>query len=156
MRLDQYCFYATHDWQADAIKTMLGLHAAPWVNDHVEMLTKLPDGAWYDGAADLQFCEALGPQVEIMRWVKGPHWNILRDTEKYFMAHIGMHLDDDEDWPSMAGGTLLQENKTISHSGAAFNDPASPQYGRRYHYRIYLMPQSEHLYVKLIKRVHRA
>jgi hypothetical protein len=155
MKLDQLCFYATHDWQAEEIKIMLGLQNAPWVQDIVTMRSRFPPAdEWEMSIAELNFCEALGPQVEIMRFTQGLHWNMDRDADNYFIGHIGLHIADGEDWPAMTGGELMQETRTIAHTAPAFNDPNSKQFGRRYHYRIYNMPRSDNIYIKLIKRIH--
>ena len=160
MKLDQIAFYAEREEQKHEIKTMLGLQNASWVQDRVTLLSRFPSEneiVWHEGIAELNFCEALGPQVEIMHFLQGPHWNFTRDTVgKYFLGHLGLHVQGDHDfWPPMIGAVLVQESKTIAHTAPAFNDPGSPQFGRRYHYRIYQMPGGMELYLKLIKRINR-
>jgi len=157
MKLDQLCFYCNEPWQAEAVKRMFGLTDEPWVQDTVEMLTRIPPREdWHESIAELNFCESLGMQLEIMRFTQGPHWSMGNNRGSIYIAHIGMHLNEGEAWPEIGMGTLVQESKTISHSAAAFHDKTSPQYGRRYHYRIHRMPYSGgNVFIKLIKRVHR-
>lgn len=155
MKLDQLCFYAAYEWQSDEIKTMLSLNSMEWVQDTVTMLNRFPPSEdWQVAVAELNFCDTLGPQVEIMRYLQGPHWNVHRDKSNYFIGHIGLHLADDDEWPPMTGGMLVQETRTIGHTAPPFNDPNSPQFMRRYHYRIYRMPRGENIHIKLIRRMH--
>jgi hypothetical protein len=157
MKLDQLCFYAEYHWQSEEIKSVLGLQHASWIVDNVTMQNRFPEynpDEWYESIAELQFCENLGIQFEIMRFTQGPHYNAFRDKQKYFIGHIGLHLEENTDWPPMTGAVLMQESKTIAHTAPAFHDPKSSQYGRRYNYRIYKMPHSDDIFIKLIKRIH--
>lgn len=152
MRLDQLCFYCGEDWQITVVKDMFGLQS-PWIEDNVRMLTRIPpDNNWSESEAKLMFNERLGLQLEIMQWVAGPAWVHPYTGNSIFISHIGLHLDTDEDWPDMP--ELVQESKTISHTASAFHDTSSPQYGRRYHYRIHRLPYSGNVYLKLIRRLH--
>jgi hypothetical protein len=157
MKLDQVCFYAEHAWQSKEIKTVFGLQDAPWIKDLVTMQSRMPHydpDTWHESIAELQFCESLGMQFEIMRFVTGPHFNAYRSKQHYFIGHIGLHLEDNADWPAMPGAILMQESQTVAHTAPAFHDPASAQYGRRYYYRIYKLPHSDDIFIKLIKRIH--
>jgi len=159
MKLNQICFYAPTEFHSDKIKILFGLQGAPWIYDTVEMLSRLPPGeAWHESIAELQFCETLGMQFEIMRFTKGMHWNLNNkaiDNGAFFLAHIGIHLDDGADWPYLdARVRLVQESKTISHTAEAFHEKTSPQYGRRYWYKIYEFAPG--VYIKYIRRINRA
>jgi hypothetical protein len=148
MKLDQICLYAKHNWQIQRIKEQFGLLDAFWIVDKVEMLNRLPPSdEWHAAIAELNFCEKLGIQFEIMRFTQGPHWHMFND-ESIFISHIGLHV---EDWPVVPHALLVQETRTLHHSAPAFHNIKSSQYGRRYEYQIYeIAPLT---YIKLIKRI---
>lgn len=138
------------------IKGMLGLHNAEWIKDTVrsEVTVRQSDGSYVQGinTAELEFCMAMGgKQFELIKYVGGPNWittarNFLDESRLPFVAHIGFHLDEGEDWPPMdSTAELVQEAKTFEHSNPEVNKA-----GRRYHYRIFRVG---YVYMKFIKRL---
>jgi hypothetical protein len=145
--LNQIAFYAPTDARANQIKRQFGLQSAKWIHDTVRCRSMLyPEKKYVEQIAELQFCDALGMQFEILRFTHGDHWCSKRANGNTFIAHIGIHLELNDEWPAIAG-RLVQETWTVSHS-----NPLIPT-NRMYHYRIYQMAPD--VYVKYIKREER-
>lgn len=161
MKCDQIAFYAATQQQSDAIKAHFGLTHAEWVQDTVTARS-IVNGVDGINKAELQFNYSLGIELEILRYIEGMSWhhaNPLASSaftrgllKAPFISHVGIHLDDGEPFPEMAGCRLVQETFTLEHTGKYLTDPASPGFGRKYHYRIFeLSPGS---YIKYIARIH--
>jgi hypothetical protein len=154
MRLDQIAYYCTTEAEADEIKVDLKLNKAAWITDLVTGQSKVVNGTEVKNGinvAELSFCYALGIELEIIRYIAGPHWHP-QPIGRKSISHIGIHLDDGEAFPLMPHSRLVQETHTISHTSAYLTDPKSPGYKRKYHYRIHeLGPGS---YVKYIRRIY--
>lgn len=158
MRLDQTAFYASTNEQAEQIKSQFGLADAEWIKDTVHARS-IVWGAECENVAELQFNYSLGGhELEILRYVSGPNWHdpkalLYRQGFKVpFISHVGLHLDDGEEFPAMEHCKLVQETFTISHTAKYLTAPDSPAAGRLYHYRIFeLSPGS---YIKYIRRIH--
>ncbi len=160
MKIDQCAFYATTDDQADQIKAQFGLTDAVWIKDTVTARS-IVNGVDDQNVANLEFNYDLGIEFEILRYVDGKHWHL--DNPAYgpkpegsvippFISHVGIHLDDGEEFPAMEHCKLVQETFTISHTAKYLTSPASPAAGRLYHYRIFEMSPGS--YIKYIRRIH--
>lgn len=154
MNMNQVAIAYTTDGQRDAIKAMLGLTDAPWVKDIVYADVTVMDrnGGYSQGqnVAELEFCMAMGgQQFELIRYLEGPNWlatAMRMGAATPFIAHIGFHLDEGEEFPPMDhSAVLVQEARTTEHSNAEVNAAE-----RRYHYRIFRVGQC---YLKFIKRL---
>lgn len=154
MRCDQIALYANNDAQADLIKAQFGLTNAEWIQDTVTARSKVFGFEEGENVAELQFNYSLGIELEIIKYIKGRSWhdnNPIRIGTAPFISHVGLHLDENEDFPSMKGARLVQETFTLSHTSEYLTKPGSPGFGRKYHYQIFeLSPGS---YIKYIKRI---
>jgi hypothetical protein len=153
MRLDQCAFYATDERVVKEIMADFNLSAATWIRDVVTARSKVVVGNEIkagENVAELLFNYDLGIELEIIRYLSGPHWHLLHLGNPKFISHIGVHLDNDEPFPSISG-RIVQETFTLSHTSDYLTQPGSPGYMRKYHYRIYeLSPGS---YIKFIRRI---
>jgi hypothetical protein len=154
MRLDQIAFYCVDEAAVKYLKQDLNLASAAWITDTVTGFSKVrhDNGKYETGqnVAELQFCYSLGIELEIIRYIDGPHWHP-RPLANRFISHVGIHLDDGEAFPVLPHSRAVQETKTISHTSEYLTKPGSPGYGRTYQYRIYQIgPMS---YVKYIMRI---
>lgn len=158
MRIDQVAIYTETDSEIARIKAMFGLQDAEWSSDTVTAISSVYGSAPEQNVAELLFNYDLGIEFEILRYIEGPSWHDVRASgltpaiyipPQPFISHIGLHLEDDEDFPDMPGCELVQETFTRSHTSKYLVEN-----GRTYHYRIFqLSPGS---YIKYIKRVHRS
>jgi hypothetical protein len=157
MKIDQVAYYAATEIAADEIKADFGLTNAVWVKDIVTGVSKVAIGATFTSGisqAELSFNYNLGVELEIIRYLSGPHWHQGNVTHAHkFMSHVGCHLEDGEPFPLMPHSRLVQETQTTSHTSDYLTLPDSPGYNRKYHYRIYEMGPGT--YVKFIKRINR-
>jgi hypothetical protein len=157
MKIDQIAFYCSTDEQANQIKDQFSLRGADWVKDTVTAMSKVWDFPEQPNKAELQFNYDLGIELEILRYISGKHWHdpatLLNPKQQFsvpFISHVGIHLEDGEDFPQMAHCKLVQETWTLSHTAPYLT--TGPAAGRRYHYRIFeLSPGS---YIKYIRRIH--
>jgi hypothetical protein len=152
MKIDQIAFYCSTDEQANQIKDQFGLRGAQWVQDTVTAMSKVPNFEEQPNKAELQFNYDLGIELEILRYISGPSWHLSNPIRHSppFISHVGIHLEDGEDFPAMAHCKLVQETWTLSHTAPYLT--TGPAAGRRYHYRIFeLSPGS---YIKYIRRIH--
>lgn len=162
MRLDQTAFYASTDEQVKQIKSQFGLTNSEWIKDTVTARSKVLDHAEQTNVAELEFNYSLGGhELEILRYVSGPHWHLGNPSYGHkpegslippFISHVGIHLDDGEEFPAMEHCKLVQETFTISHTANYLTLPQSPAAGRKYHYRIFEMSPGS--YIKYIRRIH--
>lgn len=154
IRADQFAFYAADDHAAQEIKIDLRLDKSSWVKDIAtgEAKVALGNDEVLQGVsvAKLEFNYELGIEIEILRYLSGPHWH-MRNHGRKFVSHIGIHLDDNEPFPLMPYSRCVQEMKTISHTNVYLTDPKSPGFNRRYHYRIHELGPSS--YIKYIRRI---
>lgn len=164
MRADQIAFYALDDVQIEQIKAQLGLANSQWIKDTVTANSNVAvaEQGSMENIAELQFNYDLGIELEILRYISGPHWHLgnplfnptpLGDriwTTPPFISHVGIHLDDGEEFPAMEQCKLVQETFTISHTAPYLT--TGPAAGRKYHYRIFEMSPGS--YIKYIKRLH--
>lgn len=150
MKMDQIAFYARNEAEAKRIKEIFGLVNAEWKKDTVTADSSVYGSAVETNVAELEFNYDLGVELEILRYVSGPCWH--DGMHKYdfytYISHIGIHLDDDEDFPAMPYARLVQETWTQSHTS-----PYLVDCGRKYHYRIFELAPGN--YIKYIKRVHK-
>lgn len=152
MRIDQISFYAPTEDDADRIKMRFGV--TDWVRDIVTAEVYVWPG--YEGVnvAELQFGYGLGIELELIRYKSGPNWIAYHGLNAGMITHVGLHLDDGEDFPLLHGCRLVQEAHTIHHTGERFSNPTSPMFGRRYHYKIFEFAPST--FIKYIRRQHNA
>lgn len=158
MKLDQIAYYCRTAEAEAKVKSLLGLTDAPWVKDTVTSLvsvwpvnrsaTEMKLRASMN-VADLQFCYKLGMEFEIIRYIEGPHWlDCFASNPEPFVAHVGLHLDDGEEFPAMDGCRIAQEAFTMHHTAPELND--GPMAGRKYHYRIFELSPGN--FIKYIRR----
>lgn len=155
MKLDQVAYFCRDEDDDNRLKSMLGLADKPWIVDRV---TTRGFVRGYEGEqvsiSYLQFCDALGMQFEIIRPIRGAHWlfmeNEIGRMQSPYVAHVGFHLDEGEDFPKMEHATLIQDVRSISHTCEYLTTGAAA--GRRYHYQIWRV--SPHNYMKFIRRIH--
>lgn len=155
MKIDQIAFYAYTDEQAAQIKAQFGLNNAQWIKDTVHARSKVWDREEQSNTAELQFNYDLGVELEILRYIHGPNWHdpaklLSNDFKVPFISHVGIHLDDGEEFPAMEHCRLVQETWTISHTAKYLT--TGPAAGRKYHYRIFEMSPGS--YIKYIRRIH--
>lgn len=155
MKMDQLAIYCSTNEQAAQIKAQFGLSEAPWVLDTVTSRSKVWDLPEQSNKAELQFNYSLGIELEILRYVSGPHWadpaSLLGEGFKVpFISHVGIHLEDGEEFPAMEHCKLVQETWTVSHTAPYLT--TGPAAGRKYHYRIFKLSSGS--YIKYIRRIH--
>jgi hypothetical protein len=156
MKLDQLAFYCSTTIAAEELMADLGLSEATWTYDTVTGNSKVTQGYSITGGvnvAELSFNYDLGIELEIIRYIDGPHWHppAMMAGHRFF-SHVGAHLDDGEPFPSMPHSRLVQETFTVSHTNAYLTDPNSTAFGRKYHYRIHEI--GPNTYIKFIRRIH--
>lgn len=152
--MNQIAFYCETPEEVERIKALFGLQDGNWIADTVTAMSSVYGSGLEQNIAELLFNYHLGVELEILRYVSGPSWHDIRLTstangraDSSFISHIGIHLDDNEDFPPMPGCELVQETWTQSHTSEYL-----VANGRKYHYRIFeLSPGS---YIKYIKRIH--
>lgn len=155
MKMDQVAIAYRDDRMGYDIKAMLGLHHAEWICDTVEaeVTVRMPDGTYVQGrnTAQLEFCNAMGNQFELIKYIGGPNWiatarTFIDESRMPFFSHVGFHLEENEPFPMWEGNAeLVQEARTIKHSNPEVNAA-----GRRYHYRIFRVG---FCYFKFIRRL---
>lgn len=154
MKIDQVCFYAPDHQEVNRIKAQFGLIDAKWIKDTVTAESTVWPFDKEINVAELQFNYDLGIEFEILRYIDGDHWHnnnpLLTTNGLPFISHIGIHLDDSEDFPKMELCKLVQETFTLSHTTEYLTTGAGA--GRKYHYRIFEM--SPGTYIKYIRRIH--
>lgn len=154
MKIDQIAIYCSTDEQAEQIKAQFGLANSEWIKDTVHARSKVWDFLEQPNTAELQFNYSLGIELEIIRYIQGPNWHdpaeiIANGFKVPFISHIGIHLDDDEEFPAMEHCRLVQETWTVSHTSEYLTTGAGA--GRKYHYRIFEMAPGS--YIKYIRRI---
>jgi hypothetical protein len=155
MKLDQTAWYCNTTQQADYLKEVLGLSNEPWVKDTVTAISSVFGRPPTKNVAQLQFCYTHGGhEIEILRYISGPHFHERTAYKEPFISHIGFHLADDEDFPDIAGlgkdtCKLVQETFTESHTSEYLTTGAGA--GRLYHYKIFQIQTGN--YLKYIKRI---
>jgi len=155
MKLDQVAYYAREPKEADAIKAMLGLSEAEWVQDTVtgavDVYRRGHGVVSGVSRALLQFNYDLGIETEILTYLDGPHWHqtnhLFLGTEG-FLSHLGYHLDDGEEFPEY-DAPLVQEMFTREHT-----NPYLLGNGRKFHYRIWDTRPTLGVFTKVIRRIH--
>ncbi len=150
MRADQIAYYCSTKDAAEQVKKMLGLADKDWIKDRVIADSRVWGKGPFENIADLQFNYNLGIELEIIRYVDGIHWHGVGASKetKPFISHVGIHLNDDEDFPPMEGIELAQETFTKSHTSEYLTTGEGA--GRLYHYRIYAVGPNN--FLKFIKR----
>lgn len=152
MKIDQIAYYCATKDQAAHIKAILGLTDAPWIQDKVSAESTVWGRGPFQNVAELQFNYSLGVELEIIRYVDGFHWHGAgaAKAERPFISHVGIHLEDGEEFPEMKGCELAQETFTISHTSEYLTTGAGA--GRLYHYKIWSVGPNN--FIKYIRRVH--
>ena len=158
MKLDQTAFYCTTPAAAQQLKENLGLDKAEWITDRVvgksQVIINPRLVRHGNNVAELQFCYVLGIELEIIRYIEGPHWHqrYQMGALECFRSHDGVHLEDHEPFPLLPHAQLVQETFTLSHTSDYLTNPQSLGYGRKYHYRIFEL--SPNTWIKFIRRIH--
>lgn len=165
MKIDQVAFYSKDEEQTEKIKEALGLKDKQWVIDQVTAKSLFPDGQWCINKGLLRFNYDLGIELEILTYTEGRHWAIDCKSDfatgfkqngnplwslNTFISHVGIHLEDGEEFPPMVGWPLVQETFTMSHTSEYLTTGGGA--GRLYHYRIHEMAPGT--YIKYIRRIH--
>lgn len=148
MRMDQIAYYCATNSAEWKLKQYLNLANAEWIEDIVTARSTVFGKPPEVNVARLQFCYALGIELEIIRYLDGPHWHQNDLIDAPFISHIGIHLDDGEEFPPMIGARLVQETFTQSHTSAYLTTGAGA--GRKYHYKIFQIAKN---YIKYIRRI---
>lgn len=154
MKQDQIAYYSDIQQGTDYLKELLGLTNEPWIKDTVTARSSVFGRPFTQNIAQLQFCYKWGSEIEILRYISGPHWHERTTYKPPFISHVGFHLDDDEDFPEIDGigkGTcrLVQETFTEKHTSEYLTTGLGA--GRLYHYKIFQVQAGN--YVKFIKRI---
>ncbi len=153
MKMDQVAYYCATVQSADYIKNLFGLSNAEWIIDTVTADSCVVGQAINArNVAHLQFCYALDIELEIIRYISGPHWHARTLQREPFISHLGIHLDDGDDFPNIGGQKLcrlVQETKTVKHTSEYLTTGLGR--GRKYHYKIFEI--SPNTYIKYIKRI---
>lgn len=150
MKCDQIAYAVTSDDESARLKGLLGLTNAPWIVDRVTASCTVWGEANEINVAKLEFCDVLGLQFEIIRYIRGRNWLQIEDGSLGpFQSHVGFHLDPMENFPLMQGCRLAQEARTISHTCDYLT--LGEARGRLYHYKIFEV--SPHNYMKFIRRI---
>lgn len=152
MKADQVAFYCVDENAVNELKVDLRLDKSSWVTDTVtgqSKVVKNNDVINGINVAELQFNYALGIELEIIRYISGPHWHPDLSNRR-FISHVGIHLDDGEAFPLMPHSRIVQETHTISHTSEYLT--SGPGAGRKYHYRIHELSFGN--YIKFIRRIH--
>lgn len=147
MVMNQIAFYCATAGAENQVKAMLGLQEKEWIHDTVYADVKVR-GKKGRNIAELQFNYDLGCELEILRYIDGPHWMTHIMSSTPFLAHIGIHLPDGANWPLIADWQLVQEAETYKHT--AVHLTVGYAAGRKYSYRIYEV--NSHTFIKYIKR----
>lgn len=161
MKIDQIAYYCNFEYAEKNIKNTFGLLDG-WINDTVECTNRIyPEiGRPYTSEAigELQFNYVLGIELEILRYTEGSSWHnhlpnniALKGNLLQFQSHVGIHLDDREDFPDEENmhelkWRLVQETTTHKHS-----NPYLIEKKRTYRYKIYESVPGT--YLKYIKRI---
>jgi hypothetical protein len=151
MKIDQIAFYCADEIEERELKIDLGLLHAQWIRDVVTAESDVPPNGIGVNQALLQFNYDLGIELEIIRYVGGRSWHD-RNPLAFWgkrISHVGIHLDDDEPFPSMANASLVQETWTKKHTAEYLTKGVAA--GRLYHYRIYALSPGS--YIKYISRI---
>ena len=154
MKQDQIAYYCDIQQSVDYLKEILGLADEPWIKDTVTARSSVFGRPFTTNVAQLQFCYKHGSEIEILRYISGPHWHERTTYKVPFISHVGFHLEDDEDFPDIDGkgkGTcrLVQETFTEKHTSEYLTTGEGA--GRLYHYKIYQVQAGN--YIKFIKRI---
>jgi hypothetical protein len=150
MKIDQIAYYCGTKEAEQVVKKMLGLESAEWIKDRVTANSTVWGHGPFENVANLQFNYDLGIELEIIRYVEGTHWHgaSANKEDNPFISHVGIHLEDNEDFPPMIGCELAQETFTKSHTSEYLTTGAGA--GRLYHYKIFSIGRGN--YLKYIKR----
>ena len=150
MKLDQIAYCCNDEASSNLLKVNLGLQDARWIVDRVTAKCTVWGQTDHINIAMLQFCDVLGVQFEIIRYIRGHNWlEAEHDQVSPFLSHVGYHLDAGEPFPECNTWELAQEARTMSHTSEHLTLGAAA--GRRYHYKIFRV--SPHTYMKFIRRI---
>lgn len=130
MKIDQIAFASYSEEETEAIKVVLGLSGADWVEDHCVAVGEVygEPGA---NRARLLFCYAYGIEVEILQYLEGENYLSAQGIEGGSVCHIGMHWDGTGDEPNFPG-EVAQSVRTQTHT-----NPYLLEKQRKYKYTIY-------------------
>lgn len=163
MKIDQIAFYCNTEQAEEIVKATFGLiDESKWTKDKAISTNKIypMHGNPYACRAvgELQFNYDLGIEFEILRYSSGSSWHnhlpnniALRGTMLPFISHVGIHLDDGEDFPDNTFmdethcWRLVQETRTHQHTNQYIVEKR-----RTYEYKIYESVPGT--YIKYIKR----
>jgi hypothetical protein len=150
LHMNQIAFYCASPAGEREVKAQLGLSTAEWIKDTVYAHCTV-HGKKCDNVAELQFNYDLGTELELIRYIEGPHWLTNSISNYPFLAHIGIHIADDKSWPMIQDWPLVQTAETYRHTADHLTHGYAA--GRLYSYRIYQMAPGT--YIKYIKRRHK-
>jgi hypothetical protein len=153
MKMDQVAYYCVNQYAVADLKRDLSLENAKWITDTVHGQSKVAVKSSFEtgeNVAELQFNYDLGLELEIIRYVSGPHWHP-QPLPHRLMSHVGVHLDEGEPFPLMPHSRIVQETRTLHHTSDYLTNPDSPGYLRRYHYRIHEI--GPNTFIKFIRRI---
>lgn len=149
IKIDQLAFCAWNDQDEKNIKRFLKLESNDWIEDTVT--AKGTVGALDDvtNVAKLLFNYDLEHEVEILRYMDGPNYLMLRDVPGGRMCHIGSHFVGEGDVPRV-DAPIIQQLVTEKHT-----NPFQAEHNRHYRYTIYDTYRRMGLFFKVIERLDR-
>jgi len=124
-----------------------------WVQDTVRTegwaLQRNGQMEWVQNEANLMFNYDMWPmEYEVLHYVEGWNWHMLRDARTPYLSHYGIHIEgDDEVVLASRRWRVLQESFTYSHTNPAIKD------SRRYRYIIFDSRDDLGAELKLIQRL---
>lgn len=163
MKIDQIAFYCHTEQAEEHVKCLFSLtDEKKWIKDKVISTNMIypQHGVPYKCRAvgELQFNYDLGIELEILRYTEGSSWHnhlpnniAIRGSMLPFISHVGIHLDENEDFPyeeymkEQHCWRLVQETTTHQHT-----NPYLLEKRRTYQYKIYESVPGT--YIKYIKR----
>lgn len=164
MKIDQIAFYCSTTQAEKDVKEFFGLEDAEWIHDRVTAHSSFGESIQHFNSelagippsvniAELQFNYDLGIELEILKYTSGPSWHWTNPLNKGipFISHVGIHIDNVNEFPSDSKFPIVQETFTTSHTSEYLTKEGSPGYRRKYHYRIYEMSPGS--YIKYILRI---
>lgn len=150
MNIHQIAFAARTDEDEEAIKRMLKLRSAEWVEDEV-VAEGFVNGRPGRNRAKLLFNYSTGREIEILRYIEGPNYLDAAGIISGNICHIGMHYEPDR-WTATAptfDTAIIQQVETLSHT-----NPHVVESKKHYRYSIYDTRPVLGVFMKIIERLH--
>ena len=154
MRMDQIAYHVPNDGAARMVMNTFGLKEENFTIDYAKGKVWLPHVGWGDMEAKLRFNYDMGIEFELLTYLMIPNcisrccFREIEDVSLVHFSHIGIHLEEGEDFPSPECMIMVQEMMTESHTNE--NVPV----GQTYHYKIFGYKENvKGPFIKYIKRI---